>query len=163
MSGDFVPQKELEKLVHDQTSVMQQMSISLEGATTRMTTSVDELRKEVQELRDTRFRPYITSMGMFVAVSIAVTGYVYGLERRTSQAFFSVTNSIGDLETMAQVNTKHIGINSDRSLARQEHALNRENSHNRLHENLEQRLRDYYEALLHIARSCDGASTDAGE
>ena len=105
---------------------LSRMAESLERSSSTMTTSLSDLKKEIAELKEQRYRPYFTSVGLFVAITLAVTGYVYSLESRITQAIFNLQKDISDNAADIRVAGELIDLHAERALARQTHARERE-------------------------------------
>jgi hypothetical protein len=75
-------------------------------------TSIHELRVDIKDLRDTRFKPYITTVGALVTLFLAGLGYIYNLEHSLNDAMDRLANEIHDLESY-----ERISIERDGSLA----------------------------------------------
>lgn len=94
-SRDF--QKETLELIHH-----------LAELTERRNERLDILVKEVKDLRDTRHRPYLTTMGAMLALIMGVTSYVYNLEMRLSNTVSDDRARIVYLERDSQQHREHL-------------------------------------------------------
>lgn len=74
--------------------------------------SIHELREEVKELRDSRFRPYISTVGALVSLFLAGLAYVYGLEHRLNVAIAGLKDDVYDLRSY-----ERISVERDESLS----------------------------------------------
>jgi hypothetical protein len=89
----------------ENTLVLKELAGQIAGSTKTTHHQLQELTKEVQDIRDTRMRPYLTSMGLFVVMVMGVTGYVYNVELRFTRAFFTIQDRMQVLEIRGEVNT----------------------------------------------------------
>jgi len=103
------------------------MTTSISRVIDRMSINLEDLKEEVSDLRSQRYKPYFSSIGLFVVLILSVTGYVYNLENRITSAIFSISERIGRNETRMGVNVKLIESEAARALAREAH-------HIRMHE-----------------------------
>jgi hypothetical protein len=88
----------------ENTLVLKELAGQIAGSTKTTHDQLQELTKEIKDIRDTRMRPYLTSMGMFVVMVMAVTGYVYNVELRFTRAFFQIQDRMQVLEIRGEVN-----------------------------------------------------------
>ena len=102
------------------------MADAMDRSSSSLTTSIKELRQEISELKEQRYKPYFTSVGLFVVITLAVTGYVYNLESRITGALFNLQKEISSNDADIRVAREMITIHAERALARQDHAKERE-------------------------------------
>ena len=66
------------------------------------------MSSEIRELREQRYKPYLTSMGLFLGLALAVTGYVYNLEQRLINGIFAIERGVSELETISSTNAARL-------------------------------------------------------
>jgi hypothetical protein len=88
----------------ENTLVLKELAGQIAGSTKTTHDQLQELTKEIKDIRDTRMRPYLTSMGLFVVMVMGVTGYVYNVVLRFTRAFFQIQDRMQALEIRGEVN-----------------------------------------------------------
>ena len=96
--------------------------------------SFERLEMDVQDLKQNRYKPYLTSMGAFLVVVLGVMGYVYNLETRLTAVLFQLNASVA-------VNSERLNVLSERLTDRTEATLERWHNHAEKHRTLEEGLR----------------------
>ena len=102
------------------------MADAMDRSSSSLTTSIKELRQEISELKEQRYKPYFTSVGLFVVITLAVTGYVYNLESRITGALFNLQKEISSNDADIRVAREMVEIHAERAMARQDHTKERE-------------------------------------
>jgi hypothetical protein len=94
--------------------ILKELTAQIAGSSHTTDTRLTDLTKELKELRDTRMRPYLTSMGLFVVMVMAVTGYIYNVELRFTRAFFTIQDRMQQLELHGDINSSRIEDTAER-------------------------------------------------
>jgi len=108
--------------------VLVRLTDELSSVAKRTDDIFNEIKTDVAVLKDTKYRPYLTSLGLFSAISIGVISYVYNMEMSFIRSLFVVTERIQDVENIARVNTESVHSLDDRLKQRminQQKALDR--------------------------------------
>lgn len=92
----------------EQTAIIKDLAVQIAGSTRTTHEGLVLLTAEVKELRDTRFRPYLTSMGLFVMLVLSVTGYVYKVEMGFARAVFMLQDRMQSIELRGEINNNRI-------------------------------------------------------
>lgn len=80
--------------------------------------SLQRIDTEISDLKESRTKPYLLSMGLFLAVISGVAGYVYNLETRINRTIFELSSDIHDVESATQTNKEMIDVVDSRLLLR---------------------------------------------
>lgn len=78
------------------TSVLNGLAVELKDIAKSTAVSLETIQKEVAELKDSRFRPYLTSMGLFLVIVLGVMSYVYQMEMKFTRSVFELNDRITD-------------------------------------------------------------------
>jgi hypothetical protein len=82
------------------------IAMSTEGEYHHLEESIHELREEVRELRNTRFRPYVSTVGALVTLFLAGLAYVYGLEHRINTAITAIRTDVHELRSYERISVE---------------------------------------------------------
>jgi hypothetical protein len=75
--------------------------------------SFERLEIDVQDLKQNRYKPYITSMGAFLVVVMGVMSYVYTLETRLSAVLFSLNARVAVADERMMVLSDRLGVRTE--------------------------------------------------
>jgi len=114
----------------------------------RVSITFEEIRTEIQEIKDTRYRPYITSVGLFAVVTLAATSYIYNLETKITMRMFELSNRIAKNESGLAVNKEQVATNDQRSKSRAERDIRDLDEHRRDHIKDDERTNRIADELL---------------
>jgi hypothetical protein len=92
-----------------------------------------KVTEDVQQMRDERYKPYLTTMGAFIAVFVTALGYVYSMENRLTDTMFKISANISEIRSYERINEDGIETLSTRLSARTETMGQRWNTHQDLH------------------------------
>lgn len=73
-------------------------------------TAIAKVIRDVEQLREDRYRPYLASMGAFLALFVAAVGYIYAMEQRLTAGFFDVQSAIHELRSFERINEDRIHV-----------------------------------------------------
>ena len=108
--------------------VLSRLTDELSSVAKRTDDIFAEIKHDVAVLKDTKYRPYLTSLGLFSAISIGVISYVYNMEMQFIRSIFEVSDRIHDIDNRALANHEAISALEDRLKQRminQQKALDR--------------------------------------
>lgn len=94
---------------------------------------------DVEKLRDDRYKPYITSVGAFFALFVTAVGYVYAMEQRLTETYFTIQTSIHEVRSYARINEDRIQVLDARLHARTETMAHRWDAHKQVHTRMDAR------------------------
>lgn len=114
---------------------------------TTQTAQLDAVTQRVDALRADRHKPYLTSMGMFFAVSAAVFSYVYTFEGRVTEAMFVGQERTLSMVAIAEANSSALTSIARRFEARTVSKNRYEQSHAERHNRLEVRMQEMAKML----------------
>lgn len=103
--------------------------------------SFDRLNDDIQEIKDSRHRPYFTTMGAFLVVIVGVMSYVYNLETRLTSIMFDLHGQIHEIDGFTQVNKERIQVVDGRLEARSKNMEHRWATHTSRHTNIDESFR----------------------
>jgi hypothetical protein len=101
-------------------------------------TALAKVTADVQEMRDERYKPYLTTMGAFLAIFVTAIGYVYSMENRLTDSMFKISENISKIRSYERINEDRIETLSTRLAARTETMSQRWNTHQALHSRIDQ-------------------------
>lgn len=111
-------------------------------------TSFGRMEREVQEIKDARYRPYFASMGGFLVITLGVMGYVYGLELRTRTGMIELMDRINTVNQRVEVNAERMNINQERLEQRSQNQAQTWAVHSKQHDALSEGMRILVEKLI---------------
>jgi len=115
--------------------------------------AIAKVTQDVERMREERYKPYITTMGAFLALFMASIGYIYAMEQRLTDGFFEVQNVIGNLRSMEQINADRIAVTSDRLRARTSTMESRWDVHLKQHSQIDAGRQMMAQEILEMGRS----------
>jgi hypothetical protein len=101
-------------------------------------TALAKVTNDVQKMRDERYKPYLTTMGAFIAIFVTALGYVYSMENRLTDSLFKISENISEIRSYERINEDRIRVLDERLTARSKTMTQRWNTHQALHERIDQ-------------------------
>jgi hypothetical protein len=80
------------------TAAITALSSQIASSTHKTDVCLHQLADEVKELRDTRMRPYVVSLALFVPLLISITSYIYTTEMSIADTVTSLRDRVHGLE-----------------------------------------------------------------
>lgn len=99
--------------------------------------SIAKVTADVERLRDERYKPYLTTMGAFLAIFVAAVGYVYAMEQRLMASLFQTQGQIQNVLALEKINENSIDVLEKRLAARTNTMGQRWDQHKVVHEKID--------------------------
>lgn len=126
----------------------------------RSNTSLDKIERELAELKDSRFRPYFTSMGAFLVIVVGVMSYVYSLESRLNGYLLGMTSDMAVMGQSISTLDDRLSTRTGNTIARWDRHEGAHQQHHASHQVLVNRLLDSGALNAPFVDGIDEGSTD---
>ena len=118
---------------------------------------ISKLAKDMDDLREARYKPYITTLSAFLALFVTAVGYIYNVEQRLTDGSFALQRSIQQIDSAEHINADRIKVLDNRLATRTNTMSTRWDAHNQLHKEIESDKRALtMEVLTIIKKQRDG-------
>jgi hypothetical protein len=107
---------------------------------------------DVQEMRDERYKPYLTTMGAFVAIFVTAIGYVYSMENRLTDSMFKISENISVIRSYERINEDGLETLDERLKARTGTMNRRWENHQSIHARIDTGDKIMAQEMLNLIR-----------
>jgi hypothetical protein len=115
-------------------------------------TALAKVTEDVQQMRDERYKPYLTTMGAFVAIFVTAIGYVYSMENRLTDSMFKISENISGIRSYERINEDRIETLDERLKARTGTMNRRWESHQATHNRIDNGDKLMAQEMLNLIR-----------
>ena len=111
-------------------------------------------------MREDRYKPYITTMGAFVALFVGAVGYIYQMEQRLTSTLFGLQSSIQDVRAYQKINEDRIATVDDRLTTRTQNMVFRWDQHAKEHSEISRQQHLMGNELIDVIKKIRGSQRE---